>query len=114
EGPNAWTDFFTQQMRWSRGTYETIIGQYWKGFYSLPPSKLFNYTMMIIFYPMAAMNWILAALSCALFLGLGASGVNIDPTIWLRSEEHMSELQSRENLVCRLLLEKKKQSQYHI
>src|SRR5690606_17103422 len=26
-----------------------------------------------------------------------------------RSEEHMSELQSRENLVCRLLLEKKKQ-----
>src|SRR5690606_15846288 len=29
--------------------------------------------------------------------------------IGLRSEEHTSELQSRENLVCRLLLEKKKQ-----
>src|SRR5690606_40348232 len=28
-----------------------------------------------------------------------------------RSEEHTSELQSRENLVCRLLLEKKKQEQ---
>src|SRR5690606_41446160 len=28
----------------------------------------------------------------------------------LRSEEHTSELQSRENLVCRLLLEKKKKS----
>src|SRR5690606_41720656 len=28
-----------------------------------------------------------------------------------RSEEHTSELQSRENLVCRLLLEKKKQLQ---
>src|SRR5690606_40344202 len=28
--------------------------------------------------------------------------------IILRSEEHTSELQSRENLVCRLLLEKKK------
>src|SRR5690606_40968230 len=27
---------------------------------------------------------------------------------WHRSEEHTSELQSRENLVCRLLLEKKK------
>src|SRR5690606_40103744 len=27
---------------------------------------------------------------------------------WGRSEEHTSELQSRENLVCRLLLEKKK------
>src|SRR5207302_8135272 len=28
-----------------------------------------------------------------------------------RSEEHTSELQSRENLVCRLLLEKKKKQQ---
>src|SRR5690606_33481934 len=32
----------------------------------------------------------------------------------LRSEEHTSELQSRENLVCRLLLEKKKKKYKHI
>src|SRR5690606_39194210 len=31
------------------------------------------------------------------------------PVNQVRSEEHTSELQSRENLVCRLLLEKKKQ-----
>src|SRR2546426_8031286 len=31
--------------------------------------------------------------------------------IWLRSEEHTSELQSPCNLVCRLLLEKKKNIQ---
>src|SRR3712207_7877487 len=30
-----------------------------------------------------------------------------------RSEEHTSELQSRQYLVCRLLLEKKKQSTFH-
>src|SRR5690606_40972772 len=30
----------------------------------------------------------------------------------LRSEEHTSELQSRENLVCRLLLEKKKKNSF--
>src|SRR3712207_8592633 len=30
-----------------------------------------------------------------------------------RSEEHTSELQSRQYLVCRLLLEKKKQSQHY-
>src|SRR2546421_913146 len=30
---------------------------------------------------------------------------------YLRSEEHTSELQSRSDLVCRLLLEKKKQKQ---
>src|SRR5207302_719775 len=33
---------------------------------------------------------------------------------WARSEEHTSELQSRENLVCRLLLEKKKETACHI
>src|SRR3712207_8397405 len=31
-----------------------------------------------------------------------------------RSEEHTSELQSRQYLVCRLLLEKKKNKQYNI
>src|SRR5690606_39369953 len=35
----------------------------------------------------------------------GANALNM-----ARSEEHTSELQSRENLVCRLLLEKKKQN----
>src|SRR3712207_7353863 len=32
---------------------------------------------------------------------------------WLRSEEHTSELQSRQYLVCRLLLEKKNKSYEH-
>src|SRR3712207_9230705 len=32
-------------------------------------------------------------------------------TLWKRSEEHTSELQSRQYLVCRLLLEKKKTNQ---
>src|SRR5690606_41771960 len=35
-------------------------------------------------------------------------GERNEAVIALRSEEHTSELQSRENLVCRLLLEKKK------
>src|SRR2546430_3142581 len=33
-------------------------------------------------------------------------------TRWSRSEEHTSELQSQSNLVCRLLLEKKKRTSY--
>src|SRR5690606_40888165 len=38
------------------------------------------------------------------------TGNKLDDKEYLtRSEEHTSELQSRENLVCRLLLEKKKQ-----
>src|SRR5690606_42004113 len=49
-------------------------------------------------------------------LPLGESIVGRSSSVWItiddplisRSEEHTSELQSRENLVCRLLLEKKK------
>src|SRR2546430_13244144 len=41
---------------------------------------------------------------------IGAS--DLDPAE-VRSEEHTSELQSQSNLVCRLLLEKKKQTQLH-
>ncbi|GAA3061712.1 hypothetical protein FHS39_001231 [Streptomyces olivoverticillatus] len=83
EGPNAWTDFFTQQLRWSRGTYETIIKQYWKGAFTLSPGTFLNYTLMVIYYPMTAINWMLGALSCALFLGLGASGIQIDSEVWM-------------------------------
>src|SRR3712207_8096159 len=36
------------------------------------------------------------------------------PLAPIRSEEHTSELQSRQYLVCRLLLEKKKNKQYPI
>src|SRR5260370_26454320 len=36
------------------------------------------------------------------------------PLLAKRSEEHTSELQSHLNLVCRLLLEKKKVKEYHI
>src|SRR2546427_8430602 len=41
-----------------------------------------------------------------------SSGWERAPT--LRSEEHTSELQSQSNLVCRLLLEKKKKKKTHV
>src|SRR3712207_8954576 len=37
----------------------------------------------------------------------------LEPDVGGRSEEHTSELQSRQYLVCRLLLEKKKHKQHH-
>src|SRR5579883_3661936 len=43
-----------------------------------------------------------------------ATSVHAPRRIWYRSEEHTSELQSRENLVCRLLLEKKKQNNINL
>src|SRR5690606_41845950 len=43
-----------------------------------------------------------------LVIQLDSSSRPVDRRCGRRSEEHTSELQSRENLVCRLLLEKKK------
>src|SRR5206468_12509538 len=42
------------------------------------------------------------------FYGVGNTTVGSQPDSAYRSEEHTSELQSRSDLVCRLLLEKKK------
>src|SRR2546430_10037717 len=41
-----------------------------------------------------------------------SEALNILEGFELRSEEHTSELQSQSNLVCRLLLEKKKKKRY--
>src|SRR2546430_10309490 len=54
------------------------------------------------------------ALLSAVLLNLCSSLYNNIPSVtfglFFRSEEHTSELQSQSNLVCRLLLEKKKKS----
>src|SRR5256885_12227878 len=63
-----------------------------------PRSTLFPYTTLF----RSAVRRVMAVMSCLLFLYCA---------LWLcpvRSEEHTSELQSPCNLVCRLLLEKKK------
>src|SRR3712207_8913227 len=45
---------------------------------------------------------------------LGIAHITYDArTLFRRSEEHTSELQSRQYLVCRLLLEKKKHTRLH-
>src|SRR5438874_13052674 len=50
--------------------------------------------------PSYFLSVVLVVLSSLMFL--------LDPLLMKRSEEHTSELQSRRDLVCRLLLEKKK------
>src|SRR3712207_7365779 len=48
-----------------------------------------------------------------LVAGLQVVGLGVSPE-QLRSEEHTSELQSRQYLVCRLLLEKKKKHTFEL
>src|SRR6478672_12669691 len=67
-----------------------------------PSSTLFPYTTLFRSTSVASAR----ASRCA---GRRASLRRQDRPCWSRSEEHTSELQSRSDLVCRLLLEKKKQ-----
>ncbi|MEV5193330.1 cellulose synthase catalytic subunit [Streptomyces clavifer] len=83
EGPASWADFFTQQLRWSRGTYETLLRQYGGALFRMPPGRLLSYTLMLVYYPMTAVNWLLGVLSCLLFLWLGASGTQVAASLWL-------------------------------
>src|SRR3712207_6917697 len=73
-----------------------------------PRSTLFPYTTLF------RSNGPLAVGVPAVVAGLGAAHAELGRAPWpsllqpARSEEHTSELQSRQYLVCRLLLEKKK------
>src|SRR2546429_1714806 len=76
-----------------------------------PRSTLFPYTTLFRSHPLlillVGMTTILAGilgLRLNAFLALITAAIVVS----LRSEEHTSELQSRLHLVCRLLLEKKK------
>ncbi|WP_327374069.1 cellulose synthase catalytic subunit [Streptomyces sp. NBC_01216] len=93
EGPASWTDFFTQQLRWSRGTYETLIRQYRKALFRIPPGRLLHYTLMLVYYPMTAVNWLLGVLSCVLFLWFGASGTQVSSSVWLMIHSDAAALQ---------------------
>src|SRR5438477_6133555 len=73
-----------------------------------PRSTLFPYTTL---FRSGQAGWDVAyaARGCAVG-GDSAAGVARGREARVRSEEHTSELQSHVNLVCRLLLEKKKQA----
>src|SRR2546430_3159379 len=76
-----------------------------------PRSTLFPYTTLFRSRPRRARRdpRFPAALEVTARVAIAAGDPGgIGPEISLRSEEHTSELQSQSNLVCRLLLEKKK------
>src|SRR3712207_7944086 len=88
-----------------------------------PRSTLFPYTTLfrsiqvhivfaggIVFQVLVAVLYLVALCRTPFPAGstLPVSGIVSPDVIHFRSEEHTSELQSRQYLVCRLLLEKKK------
>jgi cellulose synthase/poly-beta-1,6-N-acetylglucosamine synthase-like glycosyltransferase len=83
EGPSNFTDFFSQQHRWSRGTFENFHGHFWRSLRTLGWGPRLHYSLITSYYPTAAIGWVLGAVNCAIYLILGAKGVVINPQVWI-------------------------------
>jgi glycosyl transferase family 2 len=83
EGPSSFTDFFAQQYRWSRGTFEALRGHFWRCLPGLRLGSKLHYLLISSYYPSAAVGWVLGALNCLLYLILGTTGVRVQPQAWL-------------------------------
>src|SRR3712207_8786758 len=84
-----------------------------------PRSTLFPYTTLFRSSILKLVELTQAAKGMQIFIGsesqlFGLSGCAMIVAPYTRSEEHTSELQSRQYLVCRLLLEKKKKQHKQI
>ncbi|HEU4348353.1 MAG TPA: glycosyltransferase family 2 protein [Actinoplanes sp.] len=83
EGPSSWTDYFSQQHRWSRGTDEVVIRQFGKLAWRLGFGRTLHYGLLMSYYPLTALAWLLGAANAACYLLLGAKGVQVPQEVWL-------------------------------
>ena len=83
EGPSSWTDYFSQQHRWSRGTDEVVVKQFWKMGWKLGFGRALHYALLMGYYPLTALAWLLGAGVAACYLILGAKGVQVPQEVWL-------------------------------
>lgn len=83
EGPASWTDFFSQQLRWSRGSNEIMIKNYPRIAWRLTAGKRLHYSLLMAYYPSVAISWALGISLSILFMTFGLIGVHIPGKIWL-------------------------------
>jgi cellulose synthase/poly-beta-1,6-N-acetylglucosamine synthase-like glycosyltransferase len=83
EGPASFTDYFSQQDRWSRGTDDVLVRRFWRKAHKLGPRAMLHYLLLTAYYPTAAIAWILGAVNSILYFALGAGGVVVPAHLWL-------------------------------
>jgi hypothetical protein len=83
EGPSSWTDYFTQQHRWSRGTDEVVVTSFVKFVWKLGFRRALHYGLLMSYYPLTALAWLLGAGNAICYLVLGAKGVQVPQEVWL-------------------------------
>ncbi len=82
EGPSSWSAYFVQQGRWARGTDEVILRRYRSGIRTLSPMRRLHYTLLMSYYPSAALSWMLGSFNLALYLLSGIGGVVVGAQLW--------------------------------
>jgi cellulose synthase/poly-beta-1,6-N-acetylglucosamine synthase-like glycosyltransferase len=83
EGPSSWSDYFSQQLRWSRGTFEILSGMFWRRVFRLTPGRLMHYLLITTFYPSMALGWLLGSVNALLYLAFGVQGIEVPVQVWL-------------------------------
>lgn len=83
EGPSTWTDYFSQQHRWSRGTDEVVVRTFGRMITRLGFGRALHYGLLMSYYPLTALAWLLGAANAACYLVLGAKGVQVPQQVWL-------------------------------
>lgn len=83
EGPSSWSDYFSQQLRWSRGTFEILSGMFWRRVVRLTPGRLMHYLLITTFYPSMALGWLLGGVNAVLYLAFGVQGIKVPVQLWL-------------------------------
>jgi cellulose synthase/poly-beta-1,6-N-acetylglucosamine synthase-like glycosyltransferase len=83
EGPSSWTDFFSQQTRWSAGTYDFLMRRAWREAFRLRPGAMLHYGLMLTYYPSVAIGWIMGITISACYLGFGVASLRTDAGWWL-------------------------------
>ena len=77
EGPATWTDFFSQQLRWSRGADEVLIDGGLSRFRKLSWRRRLHYGLLLSYYPSAAVSWLVGMALAASYVITGATGLHL-------------------------------------
>ncbi len=83
EGPSSWTDYFSQQLRWSRGANDVLLRHFLGRYLKLPWRAKLHYGLIIWCYPAAGFTWSIGIAVSMLYLFLGTTGVALHDKTWL-------------------------------
>ncbi len=82
EGPSSWTDYFSQQYRWARGTNEVLVRDFWRPS-GLSLGRRLHYGLLMSYYPSVALAWVLGAVNIGVYLLLGIGGLQVSAHVWV-------------------------------